>query len=347
MKPFRSSVAVGVLLALTCRSAPAERGEGGADAGNFVRSLWLIHSYGSAQAVSPAHDESTKAALAKALGKDGALTRAGVKALMDAKEFARLAGTDSRLDAGEIRRALEADAPSSRGRLLPAVAAHVAELTTSLDRIDERHRAAGEQLADWIGEHYRAGQGLDIVFVCTGNSRRSVLGATMGNIAAAYYGLPEIRCHSGGTAPTAINERSITTLRAIGLEIEATGDEAPVGPAKGANPVYLLRWGLPPGVADEPPLEATEFSKRFDDESNPQTGFAALMVCSEADAECPRVAGAAVRISMPYLDPKIYDGSQYEAAKYAERRDDLGRLMVAALLQVRRRLAEKNAASTE
>jgi hypothetical protein len=347
MKHSLSSVAVGALLALTCRAAPVEQGEAAADAGNFVRALWLIHSYGSAQAVSPAHDERTKAALAKALGKDGSLTREGVKALMDAQEFARLAGADSRLDAGEIRRALATDAPPSRGRLLPAVAAHIAELTTSLDRIDERHQAAGEQLADWIVEHYRAGQGLDIVFVCTGNSRRSVLGATMGNIAAAYYGLPEIRCHSGGTAPTAVNERSIATLRAIGLEIEATGDEAPAGPAKGANPVYILRWGLPAGETDEPPLEATEFSKRFDDNSNPPSGFAALMVCSEADAECPRVAGAAVRISMPYLDPKIYDGSQYESAKYAERRDDLGRLMVGVLLQVRRRLAEKNVASKE
>jgi hypothetical protein len=341
MKYFISSVVVGTLLALTCRSAPVASGKVGDDAGNFVRAVWLIHSFGSLQAVRPAHDEHTKAVLAKALGKDGSLSLDGINDLMDPKEFNTLAGDDSRLDANEIRRAIEADAPASRGRLLPAVAKHFKELTTSLDRIDERHLPAGEMLADWIVDHYSPGRGLDITFVCTGNSRRSVLGATMGNIAAAYFGLGDIRCHSGGTAPTAVNERSVATLTAIGVEIETTGKMAPAGPAGAPNPVYTMRWGQSPADADEPPLEATEFSKRFDDESNPQSGFAALMVCSEADAECPRVAGAALRISMPYLDPKIYDGSQYETAKYAERRDDLGRLMVGVFLQVRRRLAEK------
>jgi arsenate reductase len=38
---------------------------------------------------------------------------------------------------------------------------------------------------------------------------------------------------------------------------------------------------------------------------------------------------------MPYLDPKIYDGGAYESAKYAERRDDIGRLMLAVMAQAR------------
>jgi arsenate reductase len=42
---------------------------------------------------------------------------------------------------------------------------------------------------------------------------------------------------------------------------------------------------------------------------------------------------------MPYLDPKIYDGGAYESAKYAERRDDMGRLMLAVMMQARQRLA--------
>ncbi len=49
--------------------------------------------------------------------------------------------------------------------------------------------------------------------------------------------------------------------------------------------------------------------------------------------------GAALRVSMPYLDPKIYDGGAYESAKYAERRDDIGRLMLAVMMQARRRTA--------
>ena len=86
-------------------------------------------------------------------------------------------------------------------------------------------------------------------------------------------------------------------------------------------------------------MESTEFSKRYDDPANPQKGFAALMVCGEADAGCPLVKGSALRVSMPYLDPKIYDGGAYETAKYAERRDDMGRLMLSVMMQARQRIA--------
>ena len=39
------------------------------------------------------------------------------------------------------------------------------------------------------------------------------------------------------------------------------------------------------------------------------------MVCGEADAACPFVKGAALRVSMPYLDPKIYDDGKFEAVE--------------------------------
>ncbi len=195
---------------------------------------------------------------------------------------------------------------------MPRVAAHADLLTTSFDMIDEPHREAGETLADWIAKNYKPGQPLHVTVICTGNSRRSILGSTMGNVAADYYGLPEVRFHSGGTAPSAFNPRTIAALREIGVEVEPTGEEAPRGEPATANPIYRVRWGRPGGPSD-PASEATEFSKTYFDQSNPQTGFAALMVCGEADAGCPVVKGAAVRVSMPYLDPKIYDGGAYEA----------------------------------
>jgi hypothetical protein len=51
------------------------------------------------------------------------------------------------------------------------------------------------------------------------------------------------------------------------------------------------------------------------------------------------VKGSALRVSMPYLDPKIYDGGAYESAKYAERRDDMGRFMLAVMMQARQHIA--------
>ena len=65
------------------------------------------------------------------------------------------------------------------------------------------------------------------------------------------------------------------------------------------------------------------------------------MVCGEADEGCPFVKGATLRVSMPYLDPKIYDDGAYEASKYAERRDDMGRLMLWVMVRARGELAAK------
>jgi hypothetical protein len=316
--------------------------ETGAEVGPFVRALWLVQCHGTADALDPANDERVKGAVAKALGKDGDLTLSRLDTFMEPETIKRLGGADGSLSPGEIHGAVDASVPESRKRLLPGIRDHADRLTTSLDMIDEPHRLAGRKLADWIAENHRPSRPLDILVVCTGNSRRSILGATMGNIAAAYYGLPEVCFHSGGTAPSAFNVRTVRALQEIGVEIESTGKEAPRGEPKTANPVYHVRWGSTGGTG-EMPFEATEFSKRYDDPANPQQGFAALMVCGEADAACPFVKGAALRVSMPYLDPKIYDGGAYEAAKYAERRDDIGRLMLSVIMQARRQVAPSRA----
>jgi hypothetical protein len=261
---------------------------------------------------------------------------------MEPDAFKKLAGADGRLGPEDIGKAVDAAVPESRGRLLPRVRQHADFLTTSFDMIDEPHRLAGQKLAEWIASNYRPGRRLDVVVVCTGNSRRSILGATMGNVAAAYYGMPEIRFHSGGTAPTAFNSRTVAALRDVGVEIEPTGKEAERGEPKTENPVYRIRWGTT--GSDGAAMEAVEFSKKYGDPANPQQGFAALMVCGEADAACPFVKGAAVRVSMPYLDPKIYDGGAFEPAKYAERRDDMGRLMLSVMMQARNRRQSKGTA---
>jgi hypothetical protein len=52
------------------------------------------------------------------------------------------------------------------------------------------------------------------------------------------------------------------------------------------------------------------------------------MTCSDADAACPIVFGAAERISIPYDDPKAADGTPDEAAVYDERCRQIAREML-------------------
>jgi len=220
--------------------------------------------------------------------------------------------------------------PATRSTLEPVLAAHLDTLAGDLGSITEPHRSAGRQLAGWLGAHHRPEVALPVVVVCTGNSRRSMLGAMMGNAAASALGLPEVRFTSAGTAPSAFNPRTIAALRSIGFAIEPTWDEAPRGSENLTNPRHRVRWGSGEGQ------ELVEFSKALGDPALPPCGFMAVMVCDEADAGCPVVPGAAARVSMPFPDPKAADGTPEEAARYAATRDAFGRLMLAVLAEVRK-----------
>lgn len=224
---------------------------------------------------------------------------------------------------------------AARQDIFPRLARDLEGLAAPLEQIGEPYRSAGRLLADWIAGRYRPGEPLPVVVVCTGNSRRSMLGAMMGNVAAAYHGLPEVRFFSAGTTPSALNPRTVAALNAVGFEVEPTGDEAPRSSPELPNPRYRVRWGTAEGQ------ELVEFSKALGDAALPASGFAAVMVCDEADAGCPVVPGAACRISMPLPDPKAADNTPEEGARYAATRDALGRLMLAVLAESRRRTEER------
>ena len=71
-------------------------------------------------------------------------------------------------------------ANAARQDIFPRFARDLEGLAAPLEQIGEPYRSAGRLLADWIAGRYRPGEPLPIVVVCTGNSRRSMLGAMMG-----------------------------------------------------------------------------------------------------------------------------------------------------------------------
>ena len=130
--------------------------------------------------------------------------------------------------------------------------------------------------------------------------------------AAAYYGVDGVEAYSGGTETSAFNPRAMAALERAGFQLASPG---------GDNPHVMVTY-----ANGRPPLEA--FSKKYDDPFNPKKGFAAVMTCSVADKACPIVAGASLRVGIPYDDPKAADGTPEESAVYDQRSRQIGTEMM-------------------
>jgi len=140
-------------------------------------------------------------------------------------------------------------------------------------------------------------------FICTHNSRRSQFSQVWGHFLAQEYELP-ITAYSGGVEVTACNERTVASLKRIGMVITSEGLE---------NPKYSVNWkGFEP---------VTLFSKVFDDVANPQQNSIAMMTCDHADENCPFIPAAWKRLPLRYEDPKRFDDTERESSAYDETRD--------------------------
>ncbi|WP_063833022.1 hypothetical protein [Aureispira sp. CCB-QB1] len=187
-------------------------------------------------------------------------------------------------------------------QLYSSIYQYCQELEQSFGQIINHRQQQLLRLSTFLKEKIHASQTPDIIAICTHNSRRSHLAQIWLAIAADYYQTPSIRTFSGGTEATAFNHRTVAALQQIGLKI--TTDNTNL-----LNPVYQIRWNdsMPPYLA---------FSKQYEAPPNPRKDFAALVVCSHADIHCPIVFGSALKIALPYADPKAFDGTDLEAVEY-------------------------------
>jgi arsenate reductase len=140
--------------------------------------------------------------------------------------------------------------------------------------------------------------------ICTHNSRRSHLSQIWAQTAAYYFGIKNVFCYSGGTEATAMFSKVAETLQNTGFKIQKLSE--------GNNPVYAIKF-----AQNQLPIIA--FSKTYDDIFNPESSFAAIMTCSNADEGCPFIAGAEKRIPITFEDPKAFDNTPQQTAKYQER----------------------------
>lgn len=181
--------------------------------------------------------------------------------------------------------------------------AHQIELAATLT-IPQSRRELLVGLIDYLKQKQETGESIRLNFICTHNSRRSVLGQVWAQTLAVHCGLEEFLTFSGGTESTAVFPMIIKTLEKQGFGVKKQ--------AVLENPEYKIDFST-----DSLPIIA--FSKKFDHIANPVENFAAIMVCDHANETCPYIPGAEQRIPLTYDDPKAFDGMPNQEAKYLER----------------------------
>ena len=185
--------------------------------------------------------------------------------------------------------------------VLPPVAAYLEQRAAESGRISETRKRELDSVAQYVQDRASDGRPARLIFICTHNSRRSQFGQFWTRTAAAHQGIEGIEAFSGGTEATAFNRRAVDALRRAGFDIVRTTDEG--------NPIYEVRH------SDSAP-GTQAFSKVYDQAPNPSRGFCAVMTCSRADVNCPVVAGASLRVAIPYEDPGNHDGTAGETRAY-------------------------------
>ncbi|PKB43874.1 arsenate reductase [Cellulophaga sp. RHA19] len=170
--------------------------------------------------------------------------------------------------------------------------------------VSDERKVVLQPLADFVQDKVEKDQEVRLNFICTHNSRRSHLSQVWAQTMAAYFNIKNVTCYSGGTEATALFPMVAKTLSNTGFKIEKL--------AETDNPIYSIKY-------DVNAVPIIGFSKKYDDDFNPDSEFAAIMTCSQADGGCPFIAGAEKRIPITFEDPKAFDGTPQQAEKYQER----------------------------
>jgi arsenate reductase len=174
----------------------------------------------------------------------------------------------------------------------------------NIENIATERKEILQPLIDYIQNKVTNQEEIRLNLICTHNSRRSHLSQVWAQTASAYYNIRNVFCYSGGTEATAMFPMVAKTLDEQGFKIKTISE--------GNNPVYSIKY-----CQNEHPIIC--FSKKYDDDFNPVSDFAAIMTCSSADQGCPFIAGAEKRIPITYEDPKAFDNTPQQAEKYEER----------------------------
>ncbi len=193
---------------------------------------------------------------------------------------------------------------NERRIMFESIKQYCGNLITEFDAIHKERKVLLEKISDYISSKKESNQPIQLIYICTHNSRRSHFGQIWAQVAANYFNVKNVTTFSGGTEATAFNVNAINAIKRIGFDVKPINIEK--------NSTYHVSF-------DETEKPIICFSKVYNDARNPQSNIAAIMTCSDAEENCPFISGVELRIGTTYDDPKAFDNTGLQDTKYDER----------------------------
>lgn len=170
----------------------------------------------------------------------------------------------------------------------------------SFAQMSEERKNLLIEYAEYLQQKINQNLSIQLVYVCTHNSRRSHFGQIAALVASHYFDIKNVSTFSGGTEATDFNSNAINALKLLGFEIYTNQEKN--------NPTYKVFFS--------DIFFTTCFSKIYTHHANPTNQFAAIMMCSDAEQNCPVIPGAEYRVATTYEDPKKSDGTTLQNETY-------------------------------
>lgn len=168
-------------------------------------------------------------------------------------------------------------------------------------KLDNDRELLIQNIANKIAETLKNNNEVNVNFICTHNSRRSQFSQVWAYYAMEYFGILNGNSFSSGTAETAFHPNTIKALNDSGFKFS-------LKEFNHSNPKYIISY-------PESEKEILGFSKIVENTIN-KSPFIAITTCGHADQNCPVILEASARFHLPYVDPKVSDGTNNEKETY-------------------------------
>jgi len=169
-------------------------------------------------------------------------------------------------------------------------------------------------------------KGVAVVFLCTHNSRRSIMCEVWLRASLALLGVQGITVRSAGTEATCVDWRTVRALKRFGFvfaqSLETTSPIPTLGSERSTNLnpryecVFHQKEGEKPMVQAETCDWPQLWSKTISESIVPNSATLVVPVCTSADEACPFLSAVSHRAPLSFPDPKTFDGTAQEICAY-------------------------------